>query len=58
MPKHFTHVTVRAIVWKERIEKGSRCSKQKKTKRTKGFMLILMGEKRRESEDWIFFKDT
>ena len=57
MPKHFTHVTVRVIVWKERIEKGSRCSK-KKPKRTKGFMLILMGEKRRESEDWIFFKDT
>ena len=29
MPKHFTHVTVPVIVWKERIEKGSRCRKKK-----------------------------
>lgn len=33
MPKRFTHVTVRVIVWKERIEKGSRCREKRKKER-------------------------
>ena len=35
MPKHFTHVTVRVIVWKERIDKGSRCKNKKEKKKKK-----------------------